>query len=97
MRRITSSQRGATIADELWDRLQLDHGTALDCLFEFLCSELAGHPIVGVGHRVVHGALDFAQPVVVDAKVAAALERLIPLAVVRKKVPLLRWASGNVS
>lgn len=40
----------------------------------------AGGGIVAVGHRVVHGGLDFADPVPVDEAVVARLERLIPLA-----------------
>ena len=42
-----------------------------------------GYPdidIVAAGHRVVHGGLAYADPVLVDPTVVAALERLIPLA-----------------
>ena len=34
----------------------------------------------GVGHRVVHGGMLYAQPVLIDATVLAALEDLVPLA-----------------
>jgi acetate kinase len=34
----------------------------------------------GIGHRVVHGGLDFSSPVTIDDCVMAGLERLIPLA-----------------
>jgi acetate kinase len=34
---------------------------------------------VGVGHRMVHGGLDFAAPTVIDADVLARLEKLVPL------------------
>jgi acetate kinase len=37
------------------------------------------HP-VAIGHRVVHGGLDFAEPVVVDDHVVDCLDRLVPLA-----------------
>jgi len=37
-------------------------------------------PLRAVGHRVVHGGADYAQPVRVDDSVFAALQRLIPLA-----------------
>ena len=33
-----------------------------------------------VGHRVVHGGSEYARPVLIDAAVLAALERLVPLA-----------------
>ncbi len=36
--------------------------------------------LVAVGHRVVHGGPDYSQPVLVDNKVLAHLERYIPLA-----------------
>ncbi len=39
-----------------------------------------GDGIDAVGHRVVHGGLDFADPVLVDAGVTAKLERLVPMA-----------------
>jgi acetate kinase len=35
---------------------------------------------VGVGHRVVHGGLEYSKPVRVDAGIVAALEKYIPLA-----------------
>ena len=41
---------------------------------------LAGGGISAVGHRVVHGGLDFADPVLVDEGVTARLERLVPMA-----------------
>jgi len=37
-------------------------------------------PLLGVGHRVVHGGTEFAEPVRIDVRVLAALERLVPLA-----------------
>jgi acetate kinase len=36
--------------------------------------------IAAVGHRVVHGGADFADPVLVDDRLVAAVERLVPLA-----------------
>src|SRR5205085_1008162 len=35
--------------------------------------------LIAVGHRVVHGGIDFLQPVLVDESVLAKLEKLIPL------------------
>ena len=45
-----------------------------------LRAELGAHRLVGVGHRVVHGGLEYAEPVRVDAAVLAALEKYVPLA-----------------
>ncbi len=41
---------------------------------------LAQHRLVGVGHRVVHGGLEYTHPVRVDAAVLDALRKYIPLA-----------------
>ena len=72
---------GKTITNTTWNGgTKLDHDAALDYLVKFLRSELGDDRLVGVGHRVVHGGLDYAQPVVVDSGVAAALEKLVPLA-----------------
>jgi acetate kinase len=56
------------------------HADALGVLLEFLRSELHGERIVGVGHRVVHGGLEFMAPTRVDAGILARLERYVPLA-----------------
>ena len=78
---VAKDRSGATIADKPWsDGARIDHDTALDRLLEFLRCELKDHGLIGVGHRVVHGGLDYAEPVVVNARVAATLEKLVPLA-----------------
>jgi acetate kinase len=78
---VAKGHDGATIAGKSWNvGGRLGHDAALDGLVEFLRCELGDHRLAGVGHRVVHGGLDYAQPVVVDAAVVAALEKLVPLA-----------------
>ena len=78
---IAKRSTGAVASEKSWpDGTSLGHDGALDHVIAFLRQELAGARLVGVGHRVVHGGLDYAQPVVVDATVVAALEQLIPLA-----------------
>jgi acetate kinase len=53
-----------------------DHHQALrDVLGEL---DLKG--LTAVGHRVVHGGLRFTEPILVDDRVVAAIERLVPLA-----------------
>src|SRR5262245_38721688 len=72
---------GTTAAEKSWaEGTKLGHDGALDHLVAFLRTELAGERLVGVGHRVVHGGLDYTQPVRVDAGALAALEKLVPLA-----------------
>jgi acetate kinase len=46
----------------------------------WLREQFPGEPLRAVGHRVVHGGADYAQPVRMDDAVFAALEKLIPLA-----------------
>ncbi len=72
---------GTVIDEESWgDSVELGHAGALDHLVAFLGKRLAEHRLVGVGHRVVHGGLEYAAPVRVDASVLSALEKYIPLA-----------------
>ena len=59
---------------------KLGHDGALEHLVGFLRSEFAEHRLVAVGHRVVHGGLEYAEPVRVDATVLSALEKYVPLA-----------------
>ena len=46
----------------------------------WLSAHFPGEALLAVGHRVVHGGADYAQPVRVDDAVFAALEKLTPLA-----------------
>ncbi len=72
---------GEAIAEKSWgDEVQLGHGGALDHLVEFLRAQFPEHRLVAVGHRVVHGGLEYSKPVRVDATILAALEKFIPLA-----------------
>jgi acetate kinase len=56
------------------------HAAALGEIIGWLDGVLQGRPVVGVGHRVVHGGPDFAAPTLLDPGVMAALQRLVPLA-----------------
>ncbi len=56
------------------------HDGAIAYLLDFLRGELSGHRLLAVGHRVVHGGVEFDRPVRVDADVLARLDRLVPLA-----------------
>ncbi len=56
------------------------HKAALAFLVDWLHRHEAGWRIAGVGHRVVHGAQRFSQPVVLDAAMIDALRGFIPLA-----------------
>lgn len=74
---------GQTLADH---DLALDrpgetpHQGALRELVAWLHGHEAGWAIVGVGHRVVHGAQRFSRPVVLDQDMIEALRGFVPLA-----------------
>jgi len=72
---------GAVIGEKSWgDGVRLGHDGALEHLVAFLRREGADHRLIGVGHRVVHGGLEYTQPVRLDPAVLAALEKYVPLA-----------------
>jgi acetate kinase len=78
---IAKDGEGEVISERSWGNgFRLGHDGALDHLVEFLRAEFAGHRLAGVGHRVVHGGLEYTQPVRVDATILAALEKYVPLA-----------------
>jgi acetate kinase len=79
--RLVAKRGGASVAQREWpDRPALSHTEALEVLLEFLGGELHGARLVGIGHRVVHGGLEFMAPTRVDAQLLARLERYVPLA-----------------
>jgi acetate kinase len=72
---------GAVLVERAWeDGGPADHRAALAAVMTWLGGFLGDRSVVAVGHRVVHGGPDHAQPIIVDAAARAALERLIPLA-----------------
>jgi acetate kinase len=72
---------GKVLDEKSWgEGIRLGHDGALDHLVAFLGARFAEHRLVGVGHRVVHGGLEYTLPVRVDAAILAALEKYVPLA-----------------
>src|SRR5713101_110260 len=71
---------GATVAERRWARAELDHHRATAEILTLGRELLAGRPVLGVGHRVVHGGTEFAGPVRIDPGVMASLKKLVPLA-----------------
>lgn len=58
-----------------------DHVAAMTAIHEWFAQHIGSEErFVGVGHRVVHGGTTYSRPVLVDAKVMAVLEELVPLA-----------------
>src|SRR5687767_12463211 len=53
---------------------------AVDRLGAWLTSKYVGSRVLGVGHRVVHGGCQYEGPTIVDRRVLAKLNELVPLA-----------------
>ncbi len=78
---VSKAPDGTPRAEKSWpDGTRLGHDEALDHLVGYLRGELADDRLIGIGHRVVHGGLDYIRPVRVDAGVLKRLEAFIPLA-----------------
>ena len=71
---------GATVAERRWAKAELDHRRATAEILTLGQELLAGRPVLGVGHRVVHGGTEFAGPVRIDQGVMASLKKFVPLA-----------------
>jgi len=57
-----------------------DHEKVIGEILDWIIQEMSNRPLVGAGHRVVHGGMDFSTPILIDADVIEKLEALIPLA-----------------
>jgi acetate kinase len=78
--RLVANRGGTSIAARALSPEGLGHAEALAVLLEFVREELHGEVIAGIGHRVVHGGLEFMEPTLVDAAILERLERYVPLA-----------------
>jgi acetate kinase len=78
---VAKSADGETIAIQGWiEGTQLGHDGALEHIVSFLQDRAQGLSLKGIGHRVVHGGMRYAQPVRMDRAVLKDLEQFIPLA-----------------
>ena len=78
---VAKDARGAALAENRWPAgTKLGHEGALEHLVAFLRERFTEHQLVAVGHRVVHGGMEFTRPVRVNATVLGRLEKYIPLA-----------------
>jgi acetate kinase len=78
---VAKDAKGVVLGEKSWgEGTKLGHDGALDHLLPFLRERFAGHRLAAVGHRVVHGGLEYGEPVRVDAGVVSALEKYVPLA-----------------
>ena len=77
---VARNAAGTVVAEKNWPDGGLDHHAATAAIMALGREVLAGRPVIAFGHRVVHGGVDYAAPVRVDASVMADLAKLIPLA-----------------
>jgi len=78
---IAQDRAGKRVTEKSWgDGARLGHADALEYLVAHLRTGLSGDRLIGVGHRVVHGGLEYTRPVRLSASVLAALEQFVPLA-----------------
>jgi acetate kinase len=72
---------GAAAGEHAWgEGTRLGHDGAIDYLIGFLRQYRGDYRLIAIGHRVVHGGLDFSEATVVDAQVLLKLDKLVPLA-----------------
>lgn len=77
--RVTITGPGGTVIPAAPGPLA-SHTDAVARVLESLRAGLADVTVIAVGHRVVHGGLEFDRPVVIDDAVIAGLEALSPFA-----------------
>jgi acetate kinase len=71
---------GGSLADQALDGGVRDGRAALGVLADWLRERYGGSPVLGVGHRVVHGGPRYARPCIVTPQVMEDLRALVPLA-----------------
>lgn len=72
---------GEILADQSFEPAAIASSAAAQhCIGDWLTPHFAGHEVIGVGHRVVHGGPAYSHPVLVDNEVLRTLESFIPLA-----------------
>ncbi|AHE53572.1 MULTISPECIES: acetate/propionate family kinase [Sphingomonadaceae] len=80
-RLVARDAEGTVLVDRNWTNgAGLTHEVLLHDLFTWAGDHLPEHEIIAIGHRVVHGGMWFARPLLVDDALLAALDALCPLA-----------------
>ena len=59
---------------------QADHQAALQAILQYIQPIIAGRTVAGIGHRIVHGGAEYAEPRRLDAATLAYLHTLSPFA-----------------
>ncbi len=78
---VAKDAAGETVSERRWEEGQsIGHEGAISHLIEFLQSSKGDHRLIAVGHRVVHGGVEFSEPTRLTSQVVQKLERFVPLA-----------------
>ena len=75
-----SNGDGDGVTERSWPAEGFDHDVATRELLKSGRALLEGAPVAGIGHRVVHGGMQYAAPVRLDRTILESLSELIPLA-----------------
>jgi acetate kinase len=74
------SPDGSNPVEREWGAKDLDHRSATKIILQTCIALLGGEAVEGIGHRVVHGGMQFTAPAQVTKDVLASLKSLCPLA-----------------
>lgn len=78
---VAKDAHGELLEETTWaNGVQLGHASALDHLVGYVREHLGRDRLVAIGHRVVHGGMEYSRPVRMDAQVLQNLQRFVPLA-----------------
>ena len=78
---VAKNAAGELLEETNWaEGVQLGHAGALDHLVPFVRAHLGGDTLAAIGHRVVHGGMDYTRPVRMDSAILQSLEQFVPLA-----------------
>lgn len=80
MPHLTAEAKGETLADEALGSGVAGQQAALAAVLGFFEAHFSGVQISAVGHRIVHGGTDYAEPVILDERCLDDLARFNPLA-----------------
>jgi acetate kinase len=71
---------GRLVVERTWPTDGFDHDTATREILTTGANLSSGTPIIGIGHRVVHGGMKYSAPVRLNRDVLVELSKLAPLA-----------------
>ena len=78
---VAKDAAGKVQHEKSWgEGVELGHEGALDYLIPYVREHLGDHNLAAIGHRVVHGGMQYAKPVRMDRWILDALREFVPLA-----------------